>query len=99
MPRLSRRDAQPIVSLLRERSQRPVPMATEEECLLRRLEQRTEALRNGKDYKPVALAMLSNSYNYDNSVVLFKPTLTFGDQTFRLDNEGASAYFIGGNPK
>ena len=32
-------------------------------------------------------------------VVLFKPTLTFGDQTFRLDNEGASTYFIGGDPK
>jgi hypothetical protein len=36
---------------------------------------------------------------YDNGTVLFKPTLTFGDQTFRLDKEGAAAYFIGGNPK
>lgn len=31
--------------------------------------------------------------------MLFNPTLTFGEQTFRLDKEGAAAYFIGGNPK
>lgn len=57
------------------------------------------AYADGKDYKSMAMAMLSNNYNYDNGVVLFKPTLTFGDQTFRLDKEGALAYFIGGNPK
>jgi len=53
----------------------------------------------GGDYKTVATAVLSNQYNYDYGTVLFKPTLTFGDQTFRLDKEGAAAYFIGGNPK
>lgn len=53
----------------------------------------------GGDYKTVALAVLSNIYNYDYSVVLFNPTLTFGEQTFRLDREGAAAYFIGGDPK
>jgi len=53
----------------------------------------------GGDYKPIAVAVLSNIYNYDYSIVLFNPTLTFGEQTFRLDKEGAAAYFIGGNPK
>ena len=53
----------------------------------------------GGDYKTVAAAVLTNQYNYDYGMVLFKPTLTFGDQTFRLDKEGAAAYFIGGNPK
>jgi len=53
----------------------------------------------GGDYKTVAAAVLSNQYNYDYGTVLFKPTLAFGDQTFRLNKEGAAAYFIGGNPK
>jgi hypothetical protein len=52
----------------------------------------------GGDYKSVALGVLSNLYNYDHGRVLFKPTLTYGDQTFRLDREGAAAYFIGGDP-
>jgi hypothetical protein len=29
--------------------------------------------------------------------VFLKPTLAFGDQTFRNDKKGALAYFIGGN--
>lgn len=58
-----------------------------------------KAKATGGDYKTVALAVLSNNYNYDYGVVLFNPTLTFGEQTFRLDKEGAAAYFIGGNPK
>lgn len=58
-----------------------------------------KAYRAGRDYKSLANQMLSNVYNYDNGIVLFKPTLTFGDQTFRLDREGAAAYFVGGNPK
>ncbi len=53
----------------------------------------------GGDYKSVATAVLSNQYNYDYGTVLFNPTLAFGEQTFRLDKEGAAAYFIGGNPK
>jgi hypothetical protein len=52
----------------------------------------------GGDYKPVAVGVLSNLYNYDHGTVLFNPTLTFGEQTFRLTKEGAAAYFIGGNP-
>lgn len=53
----------------------------------------------GGDYKTVAANVLSTQYNYDYGKVLFKPTLTFGEQTFRFDKEGAAAYFIGGNPK
>ena len=53
----------------------------------------------GGDYKTVAVGVLENNYNYDYGKVLFNPTLTFGEQTFRLDQEGAAAYFIGGNPK
>jgi len=58
-----------------------------------------KAHAEGRDYKSIALGVLSNNYNYDYSIVLFNPTLTFGEQTFRLDREGAAAYFIGGNPK
>ena len=47
----------------------------------------------------LAVGVLSNIYNYDYGIVLFNPTLTFGEQTFRLDKEGAAAYFIGGNRK
>lgn len=53
----------------------------------------------GGDYQSIAAGVLSNNYNYDYGIVLFNPTLTFGEQTFRLDKEGAAAYFIGGNPK
>lgn len=53
----------------------------------------------GGDYKKVAQEVLDKGYNYKNGIVLFKPTLTTGEQTFRLDEEGALAYFIGGNPK
>lgn len=53
---------------------------------------------DGGDYKKVASEELDKGYNYANGIVLFKPTLTTGDQTFRMDKEGALAYFIGGNP-
>lgn len=55
--------------------------------------------KEGGDYKAYATSVLSDIYNYDNGTVLFKPTLAFGSQTFRLDKEGAAAYFIGQNPK
>ncbi|WP_310389681.1 hypothetical protein [Roseateles sp.] len=58
-----------------------------------------KAHAEGGDYKAIATAVLSNVYNYDAGMVLFNPTLTFGAQNFRLDKEGAAAYFIGGNPK
>jgi hypothetical protein len=59
----------------------------------------SKANAEGGDYKAIANGVLSNTYNYDNGTVLFNPTLTFGAQNFRLDKEGAAAYFIGGNPK
>lgn len=52
----------------------------------------------GGDYKAFANEVLSTAYNYDNGKVFFKPTLAFGDQTFRNDKKGALAYFIGGDP-
>ena len=53
----------------------------------------------GGDYKKVANEVLDAGYNYANGIVLFKPTLTTGEQTFRMDKEGALAYFVSGNPK
>ena len=52
----------------------------------------------GGDYKAFAAQVLTDAYNYDNGKVFFKPTLTFGDQTFRNDKKGALAYFVGGDP-
>lgn len=51
----------------------------------------------GGDYKAFAEQVLSEAYNYDNGKVFFKPTLAFGDQTFRNTKQGALAYFVGGN--
>lgn len=53
----------------------------------------------GGDQKAFASEVLSSAYNYDQGKVFFKPTLAYGDQTFRNDKEGALAYFAGGNPK
>ena len=50
------------------------------------------------DYKAFAEEVLSAAYNYDNGKVFFKPTLAYGDQTFRNDKKGALAYFVGGDP-
>ena len=52
----------------------------------------------GGDYKAYAEKVLSEAYNYDYGKVFFKPTLAFGDQTFRNTKKGALAYFIGGDP-
>ena len=53
---------------------------------------------DGGDYKAFAEQVLSDAYNYDNGKVFFKPTLAFGNQTFRNDKKGALSYFIGGDP-
>jgi hypothetical protein len=52
----------------------------------------------GGDYRGFAEQVLSDAYNYDQGKVFFKPTLAFGDQTFRNDKKGALAYFVGGDP-
>jgi len=51
----------------------------------------------GGDVTKIANEILSDNYDYDNGKVLFKPTLAYGNQTFRPTKEGALAYFIGGN--
>ena len=51
----------------------------------------------GGDYKKFAEEVLSEAYNYDNGKVFFKPTLAYGDQTFRNDKKGALSYFVGGD--
>lgn len=55
--------------------------------------------RDGGDAKALAEKIIDAAYNYAHSPVLFKPTLTYGEQTFRLTREGALAYFVGGNAK
>ncbi|MEC3875705.1 hypothetical protein [Chryseobacterium salviniae] len=52
----------------------------------------------GGDYRKFAQQVLSDAYNYDYGKVFFKPTLAYGDQTFRNDKKGALAYFVGGDP-
>lgn len=52
----------------------------------------------GGDYKALAEKVLSEAYNYDNGKVFFKPTLAYGEKTFRNDKKGALAYFVGGDP-
>lgn len=51
----------------------------------------------GGDYKKYASEVLSEAYNYDYGKVFFKPTLTYGDQTFRNNKQGALSYFVGGD--
>jgi hypothetical protein len=46
-----------------------------------------------------ANAVLDAAYGYNLGPVLFKPTLTHGEQTFRTTKEGALAYFVGNNKK
>lgn len=43
--------------------------------------------------------VLDAAYGYNLGTVLFKPTLTEGDHTFRTTREGALSYFVGGNKK
>ena len=42
----------------------------------------------------VANEMLDNLYGFELGSVLFKPTLSGGNQTFRLDKEGALSYLL-----
>ncbi|ETX11037.1 hypothetical protein MUS1_11695 [Marinomonas ushuaiensis DSM 15871] len=51
----------------------------------------------GGDAQAFSLQVLSDNYDYDNGHVLFKPTQTFGQQTFRPTKEGALSYFVGRN--
>ena len=41
--------------------------------------------------------IIDKAYAYQSGLVLFKPTLTTGDQTFRTTHKGALSYFVGGD--
>merc|ERR1712061_623188 len=47
--------------------------------------------------KALAEEVIDSAYGYNYGPVLFKPTLTTGDQVFRTTREGALAYFVGGD--
>jgi hypothetical protein len=53
---------------------------------------------DGGDAKAVATKILTEAYDYDNGEVFFKPTLAYGDRTFRTTKKGALSYFVGGDP-
>jgi hypothetical protein len=50
--------------------------------------------------KKAAKKILDSVYGYSKDIpVLFKPTLSSGEQTFRLTHEGALSYYVGGYAK
>ncbi|MEE4539656.1 MAG: phosphoribosyl-AMP cyclohydrolase [Erythrobacter sp.] len=51
----------------------------------------------GGDYRKAAADHITEFYAYDESLVLFKPTLASVEQ-FRPSFDGALSYFVGGNP-
>ncbi|CAG45295.1 conserved hypothetical protein [Francisella tularensis subsp. tularensis FSC198] len=58
----------------------------------------SKTYREGGDYKQLAHDFIKDMYAYDNSEVLFKPTLA-SNKMFRGDLEGAVSYFVAGNDK
>lgn len=48
------------------------------------------------DYRAAAEEHISSFYNYQEGIVLFKPTLV-SERQFRVSFEGALSYFVGGN--
>jgi hypothetical protein len=53
--------------------------------------------KGAKSARTLAKNIIDAAYGYQYGAVLFKPTLTTGEQTFRTTAEGALAYFAGGN--
>ncbi|MBD2269890.1 hypothetical protein H6F62_14255 [Anabaena sp. FACHB-1391] len=47
--------------------------------------------------RTLAEKVIDELYAYQSGLVLFKPTLTTGDQTFRTTHKGALSYFVGGD--
>ena len=47
--------------------------------------------------RTLAKKVIDELYAYQSGLVLFKPTLTTGDQTFRTTHKGALSYFVGGD--
>lgn len=58
-----------------------------------------EGAKSQKAAAKLAEKVLDTAYGYNLGPVLFKPTLTHGEQTYRTTREGALAYFVGGNKK
>ena len=54
------------------------------------------AKANNQDYVAVAIDVINKAYNYQNSIVLFKPTVA-AEIPFRTTFAGALSYFVGGN--
>lgn len=52
--------------------------------------------REHGDYTAVASRFIDDLYDYHEGTVFFKPTLTFGEHTFRPTKEGALSYFVKG---
>ena len=58
----------------------------------------TEHETNGSEAsRALAEKVVDSAYGYNMGAVLFKPTLAFGEQTFRTNRRGAIAYFVGGD--
>jgi hypothetical protein len=58
----------------------------------------TEYEANGIEAsRSLAEKVVDSAYGYNFGAVLFKPTLTNGEQTFRTNRRGAIAYFVGGD--
>lgn len=51
----------------------------------------------GEDYRAFAEQVIRDAYDFEDGQVFFRPTLAWGDQTFRKTKEGALAYFVGGD--
>ncbi len=48
--------------------------------------------------KQVAAEIIDTAYGYDLGPVLFKPTMSGGEATFRTTKKGALSYFVGHDP-
>lgn len=48
--------------------------------------------------RAIAGDLLDSLYGFEFGPILFKPTLSGGDRTFRTDKTGTLSYFIGHNP-
>lgn len=49
--------------------------------------------------KRIAEQIIDSAYAFDVGPVLFKPTLSGGEKTFRTTRKGALSYFVGNDPE
>ena len=57
------------------------------------------AIGEAKNPTEVAKKAAKSAYAFEMGPIMFKPTLTHGDTTFRPDIEGTLSYFVSGNAK